>query len=219
MNQLPDFTLIRSHRHSISIHVTPDNGVVVRAPHHSSQKFIEKFIIEKNDWITKALSKTQKHKAKQYINGEEFLYLGNVYKLSLGDHKQISAESGILNFPQCLLFRAKKELHTWYIKQAEEVITKRVQHFSKVMNTNYKSISFSDTKSKWGTCGPDNSLQFNWRLVMSPLLVIDYVVVHELAHTFEKNHSREFWIKVAIYKPAYKQHRKWLESNSHRLVI
>lgn len=90
---------------------------------------------------------------------------------------------------------------------------------SKKMNTKYKSIRFSDTFSKWGTCFPDNSLQSNWRLIMTPITVINYVVVHELAHTTEKNHGSRFWNKVSLYTPAYKQHRKWLDKNKHLLSV
>ena len=198
MDKTTDFILLRSRRSSISIHVTPKAEVIVRAPLNASEKYIKQFVNEKQNWIKKAMSKMQKHKAKQYLTGEEFLYLGNVYKLNIGDYKQIHVEdpasgidnTAVLNFPNCLIFRAKKEIEEWYIKQAKEVITGRVEHYSKIMQTEYKSIMFSDTKSKWGSCGPDNALQFNWRLIMASFLVIDYVVVHELAHTIEKNHSQ-----------------------------
>lgn len=218
MNQIPDFTLIRSRRKSISIQITSHAEVIVRAPLRVSDKYIKKFVNEKSDWIKDRVMKMQKHRTKQYITGEEFLYLGNVHKLHIGNYKQIHVDD-TLNFPDFLIFRAKKELLNWYIKQAKEIIIRRVEYHSKIMQAEYKSITFSDTKSKWGSCGHDNALQFNWKLVMCSLLVIDYVVVHELAHTLEKNHSRDFWRKVELYKPAYRQHRKWLETNSPRLVI
>lgn len=222
MNQTPDFTLIRSRRRSYSIEITNLAQVIIRAPQHASRENIIKFVNEKNGWITMHLAKAQKHKTKQYVEGEEFLYLGNAYKLHIGNYKTIhiaDPPDGGLNFPNFLMFRAKEELVTWYIKQAKEIITGRTQYYSKIMQTEYKNITYSDTKSKWGTCGPDNTLQFNWRLIMSPYLVIDYVVVHELVHTRVKNHSRQFWSMVKLYKPAYKQYKKWLENNSLRLVL
>lgn len=188
----------------------------------------------------------QKHKTRQYVEGEEFLYLGNIYKLHIGNYKHIhiahppvfdskisqiqgtewartrtaqTQRAGGLNFPNFLIFRIKEELSKWYIKQAKDIITERIEYHSTVMQTKYKSITFSDTKSKWGSCSPDNALQFNWRLIMSPLLVIDYVVIHELTHILEKNHSRLFWRKVELYKPAYRQYKKWLESNARRLFL
>jgi len=118
-----------------------------------------------------------------------------------------------------LLFRGKTELTNWYIQEAKRRITERVDFFSQRMNTTYRRISFSDTSSKWGSCFPDNALQFNWRLVMAPIIVIDYVVVHELAHTTEKNHGPKFWRIVASQKPAYKQHIQWLKENSNKLQM
>lgn len=148
--------------------------------------------------------------------GDEFLYMGNIYKFHIGNYKEITF-SDKLYFPEFLMFRARKEITQWYINKARKVITGRVKYYSALMKKNYKSISYSDTISKWGSCKGDNSLQFNWRLIMSPILVIDYVVVHELAHTTEKNHGKKFWKIVEEYKPAYKQYIKWLKDNSHRL--
>lgn len=218
MDKIPDFTLIRSRRKSVSIEITPQAKIIIRAPIQISIEHIKKFVNEKRDWIENFMAKMQKHKVKQYTEGEEFLYLGNVHKLHIGNYRHIHVDS-TLNFPNFLLFRIKKEIASWYMKQAKEIITGRTSHYSKVMQTRYKIITFSDTSSKWGSCTPENNLQFNWRLIMAPLLVIDYVVVHELVHTLEKNHSRKFWSKVELYKPAYRQYRKWLKENSHRLVL
>jgi predicted metal-dependent hydrolase len=92
-------------------------------------------------------------------------------------------------------------------------------HHGLKMNATHSGLMFSDTKSKWGTCMHDNRLQFNWRLVMAPRMVLDYVVIHELAHTKEKNHGRNFWAKVRAFTPAYRQHRKWLTDNAHLLTV
>lgn len=218
MNQTPGFTLIRSRRRSLSIEVTHQAQVIVRAPLHAQEDYIIKFTHSKSGWIEKQIAKMQKYKTRKYAEGEEFLYLGNPYKLHIGNYKQIHI-ADTLNFPNFLEFRIKEELSKWYINQAKDLIKERVKHHSTIMQTQYKDIAFSDTKSKWGSCAPDNALQFNWRLIMSPLLVIDYVVVHELTHTQEKNHSRIFWKKVEQYKPAYKQYKKWLEENSRKMFL
>ncbi len=220
MNQTIDFTIIRSRRRSLVIQITPGKEIIVKAPLLTPQFIIKRFVNDKRKWIEKQTAHMQKQKAKQYIEGEEFLYLGNIYKLHIGNYKHISIASGNkLNFPNFLMFRAEKTLTSWYIKQAKEIITERTKHYSNVMHAEYKNITFSDTKSKWGTCDPDNSLQFNWRLIMAPITVIDYVVVHELVHTWEKNHKQAFWTKVRLYKPAYKQYIKWLKYNQSRMVI
>lgn len=221
MSKHPDFRLIRSRRRTLALHITREGQLVVKAPWLIPSVFIRRFVLAKSDWISKNLLKNQNaqaNKKKQYTEGEEFIYLGKVYKLHIGNFKEISVTDK-LNFPSFLIFRIKKEIHEWYIKQAKKLITERVKYYAHIMNASFTKIIFSDTISKWGSCNRDNTLQFNWRLVIAPILVIDYVVVHELVHTWEKNHGPKFWSKVSLYKPAYKQYRKWLKDNSRKLLI
>lgn len=151
---------------------------------------------------------------KIYKNGEEFYFLGSKYTFKLEQTPEIILKNTFLIFPLGALFRAEKELTSWYIKQAKEIIQRRLIYHSIKMKKKYKNIIFSDTSSKWGTCFSDNSLQFNWRLVMAPLPVLDYVVIHELSHTIHKNHGLDFWGEVKKYTIAYRQHRKWLNENN-----
>jgi predicted metal-dependent hydrolase len=221
MTNIPEFKLERSNRRSISIHITPVGDLVVKAPRLIPVFLINRFVSNHLKWIEKHLEKFKVNptvRNKKYTEGEKYLYLGKEYPLHLGEYKEISVTS-VLNFPKHLEFRIQKELLDWYLKQARLKITERVKYFSALMEAEYKEILFSDTRSKWGSCSRDNSLQFCWRLIMAPILVIDYVVVHELTHIFEKNHSDDFWRKVRRYKPAYKQYKKWLKDNAHRLQI
>jgi len=181
--------------------------------------FIKRFLSEKREWIDKYVEmakKTKPLKRQTYQDGDEFMYLGKLYPLRFGRTQSITVTDTI-NIPSAIAFRVRKELADWYLGQAKTIITERVTHYSKVMNVEFVSIKFSDTSSKWGSCTHDNRLQFNWRLIMAPVLIIDYVVVHELAHTLHKNHSRKFWLEVARYKPAYKQYIKWLRDNARTL--
>lgn len=215
------YTLFRQNRRSILIQIAPTGVVIVKAPHLLPKFLIDQFVERKKEWIAKHVRVTQTFplRIKQTIEeGDTYFYLGNPYAIHIGLYKQITV-TDVLNFPKHLLFRGKKELTDWYIRQAKKIITERVHYYSGVMKANFKSITYSDTSSKWGSCAPDNALQFNWRLVMAPILVLDYVVVHELAHTKEKNHGKKFWNIVETYKPAYKQYRKWLKTNSNKLQI
>lgn len=219
MPEIPGYQIIRGHRRSLSIQIDRHGKLVVKAPYLVPTFFVKRFVNEKRGWIDKQLARAKNtpiHKPLRFQQDDEFLYLGEKYPLQIGDFKEISV-SNTLHFPKFLQFRIQKELTEWYIRQAKEIITKRVSHNCKILKTNYKSISFSDTISKWGSCSKENHLQFNWRLVMAPMLVIDYVVVHELVHTREKNHGNRFWRIVASYKPAYKQYKKWLRAHSHAL--
>lgn len=211
--------IVRSNRSFVTIQITQKGEIVVKAPRFMPMFLIKQFIKSKQNWIEKHLGKMEGKRSipKKYVDGEEFLYLGNMYKLHAGDYKEIHVADGILRFPQFLTFRAEKELHEWYIRKAKNRIPERLEYHAEQMDTHYAGVFFSDTISKWGTCWPDNSLQFNWRLIMAPIVVLDYVVIHELAHTMEKNHSREFWKIVGKYTPAYKTHRKWLHNHVHLL--
>lgn len=148
---------------------------------------------------------------------EEYLYLGRKLTLHPGNYTSIAVKDDLLLFPQALLFRKEKELTMWYVQQAKKIIAAHVERFAKEMQTNYKSLTFSDTRSKWGSCTHDNRLQFSWRLVMAPLLVLNYVIIHELAHTIEKNHTQYFWMKVRRFNPSYRQQIKWLKEHGELL--
>jgi predicted metal-dependent hydrolase len=213
--------VIRSNRRTLALQVLPNATLVVRSPLFMPQFLINRFIKQNQDWIKRRLAQVKEKKVtkREYQEGEEFLYLGLPHKLKIGNFKNIEFKEGYLQYPNFLVFRIQKELSTWYINQAKKLITREVKYYAGEMKTSFKELRFSDTRSKWGSCTHDNRLQFSWRLIMTPLLVLKYVIIHELAHTFEKNHSSAFWSKVRLYNPSYKQQIKWLKANGRSLVI
>lgn len=218
---IENFRIVRTKRKSIEIVVLASGVVEVRAPKYIPNFAINAFIKSKNDWILKRQEFEKKNavSSKKFINGEKFMYLGKEYLLDLGNYIQIEAKNERLLFPLALAPHGKASLEKWYIKQAKLIIKKQVEHYAKSLDTSYEDISFSDTRSKWGSCTHDNRLQFNWRLIMAPLLVVRYVVIHELVHTTTKNHSAIFWNKVRKINPSYKQQIKWLKQNGNSLHI
>lgn len=217
---MPQTKIIRSLRKTMSLQILPDKTLVVKAPFFIPQFEIDRFIKKHEGWVKKRLGTITDRKKgdKKFQDGDEFLFLGNTYILKIGDYKTIEFKDNFLLFPNFLSFRIEKELSTWYINQAKKFISNQVEDYASQMKANYKSIMFSDTRSKWGTCFADNRLQFSWRLIMAPILVINYVVIHELAHTFEKNHGRSFWSKVRLFNPSYKQQIKWLKTHGNTLI-
>jgi len=148
----------------------------------------------------------------------QLLFLGNLVELEFTNGVETKVVGSKLLFPKALEFRLEKEIKMWFMSVSREKITQRLEYQANIMNAKFSTVMFSDTKSKWGTCFADNSLQFNWRLIMAPIMVIDYVIIHELTHTIEKNHSNSFWRKVARFTPAFRQHRKWLTENGNLLM-
>lgn len=211
-------TIVKSSRRSIALHMLPDGTLQVRAPNRMPQLVIDRFLDQHEDWIEKSLAKVALQ-LKNKRNDDEYLYLGKTVILTPGNFTEIKVVGDNLQFPKSLLFRKEKELNAWYIKEAARVITVQTDKYALEMKTGYKEIAFSDTKSQWGRCTRDNRLQFSWRLIMAPLLTLNYVVIHELAHTLEKNHTQLFWMKVRNFNPSYRQQIKWLKDHGPSLKI
>ena len=214
--------IIRSRRRSIALVVCPDATLVVRAPMKISLGYIQDLVFRKRLWINKkkrqALKNGPPARAKEFINGEEFLYLGERYKLKIGAVKKIEVGEHLF-FPTKYLNKARAKMIEWYKQKARKEITERVIILSRVTGWNFKSISITSAKTRWGSCGAKGSINFTWKLIMAPLNVIDYVVVNELAHTVERNHSARFWDKVAVVLPDYKIRQKWLRNNRGNFKI
>lgn len=217
MPVLPSIKVVRSRRRSLALHIERDGTVVVKAPHLIPKLFIDQFVLQHQEWIHKHTQKITSAKVSRSEN--EYLYLGKKVIFTPGNYTDIKVKGDKLLFPQALLFRKNKELSNWYSNEARKIITLQAEKYAVLMKTNYKEITFSDTRSQWGRCTSDNRLQFSWRLIMAPLLVLNYVVIHELAHTREKNHSQLFWMKVRNFNPSYRQQIKWLKDHGMSLTI
>ncbi len=111
----------------------------------------------------------------------------------------------------------KNAVSTWLMNQARTLINQRVEYLSTLFQLNPKQITIRNQRTRWGSCSSSRTLSFNWRLVMVPADVMDYVIIHELTHMNEPNHSVRFWSLVATRCPAYKKHRLWLKHNAHLL--
>lgn len=239
--------IIRSKRRTIALEIARDATLIVRAPYRTPINFIEKVVFKKRFWIKEkqeiVRDRYKKVVPKEFVNGEGFLYLGDMYKLEFVDLEcggkpplpfkditgQIYESKGKPSHPIVFdngfqvsrnhLPAAKDILIAWYKEQAYEKISERVRWHSSLSGLKYNKIRISNASMRWGSCSAKGNLNFSWCLIMAPLGVIDYVVVHELAHLEEKNHSKDFWNKVKIMLPDYGQYRRWLKENTHLLAI
>ena len=107
----------------------------------------------------------------------------------------------------------------WYKQEAKEIITERANLYSRLTGWKFKLISITSAETRWGSCGTKGSINFAWKLIMAPLEVVDYVVIHELTHLAVRNHSAKFWDKVRDVVPDYKTRRKWLNDNRMKFKI
>jgi len=213
--------IIRSKRRTIALSISPDATLVVRAPLRVPVSYIEDFIERKSHWINQKIQEMlarPKKSTKNFVDGEEFLFLGHRYQLQISDGRKIILYDKLI-FPESFLTNPKEKLTTWYKLQAQELINKRVQALAAQMNVKYSSIKIGSATHRWGSCSASGNLNFTWRLIMAPIEVVDYVIVHELTHITEKNHSSRFWAKVRTFAPDYKSQHKWLKNNDHLLHI
>lgn len=217
-------SVIRSGRKSVALVVTAEAKLIVRAPYRTSMRYIEDLVRKKEKWITEkqqaAMLRNETHKVKQITSGEEFLYLGELYRLELKEGKPFAeVQPGKLLLQLKAVEDAQPLLEAWYRKQAKLVLAERTAYYSKMTGMLPKAVSITGARRRWGSCGPKNTLNFTWRLVMAPLHIIDYVVVHELAHIQFKNHSADFWKRVASILPEYKKCRRWLADNQRLMEM
>ena len=176
--------IIRSHRRTLALEITPTGEVRVRAPYFVSEQDIKKFVESKSDWIEKHLKKLECDKSVLESEG-----------------------------------RFSEEELKKLVKLAKQVIPEKVAYYARSMNVNYGRIAIRKQRSRWGSCSREGNLNFNCLLMMAPAEVLDYVVVHELSHRLEMNHSPRFWAQVERILPDYKKPRKWLKENGNQLML
>lgn len=197
--------LIKSKRRTISLQIKPDGALIVRVPLRVDMKRVYNFIKEKNKWIiTKQSEIKNKFLQREQLRSElgapglnEVLFLGEKIKLEL----------------------KKSELILWYKREALKHLSARVDFFTKKFFLNYSRVKINSAKTRWGSCSSRGNINFSWRLIMAPPQVVDYVVIHEIAHLKHKNHSQKFWNFVAEMMPDFAQHRKWLKKHGFLLDI
>ena len=215
--------IIKSKRRTFSLEVSAD-GVIVRAPKRATKRDIDCFLRQHHDWLMKKIEKLEAHaeryRAYQYCNGENFYYLGSKIPLHWTDEITRSARfNHQIELPVNYQDRAFEMLEKAYIRQARKILLARLNEFSDKMNLEFNRMGITRAVRRWGSCSSERNINFSYRLIMAPQDVIDYVVVHELAHLKEMNHSRRFWSLVELYSPNYKLHVQWLKRNSEKLSL
>ena len=180
-----EYELIRSRRKTLAVEIRPDGQVLVRAPLRLPRREIERFLMEKSDWIRVHRAKVLQRRAQEEANPVSSL--------------------------------TKEQLRTLK-KRAAAAISERVEYFAPIVGVTYGNITIRSQKTRWGSCSSKGNLNFNCLLLLAPPEVLDYVVVHELCHRKQMNHSPLFWAEVERVLPDYKASVRWLKQNGRRLM-
>ena len=216
--------IIRTKRRTIALIVERDGSLIVRAPMRAKEETINEFIKHKEKWILKKRAEVKAcyppFVSKEYVNGEGFWFLGQIHKLQIVDEKRPNLFlNGDFRLAKAAVHKAPAVFEKWYRKQAFQVLAGRAQWYATKHGCQYTQIKITSARRRWGSCSASGTLSFVWRLVMAPVPVIDYVVVHELVHLQVRNHSKKFWGRVGVIMPDYEQKIEWLEKHGHLLNL
>jgi predicted metal-dependent hydrolase len=219
--------IIRSKRKTIALIVQRDGKVVVRAPARVSRRQILAFVQNKSAWLDKTLEKMRKNPAApagcHFEEGELFWFLGRKIPLRLVAHQKAALLLDQCFQDHCFKLKvdqqpqARLHFENWYKSQARRLLTERTAFYSQKFGFSYKKINITSARTRWGSCSTRGSISYTWRLVLAPLDVIDYVILHELTHTRAPNHSQKFWSLLEAVLPDYRLRRAWLKKNGEAL--
>ena len=224
------YCLERAHRRSIGF-VVGAEGLVVRIPLRAAVREVEAALQEKADWIVRKLQETQLRFARQqalrldWRDGARLPYLGQQIGMKLqpvaGARRppavllcQDAADAPVLHIPVPLLAEEqhiKSSVQLWLMQQAQQHFRQRLDHFAPMLQVCWTRLALSQAATRWGSAKSDGSIRLNWRLMHLQPAVLDYVVVHELSHLREMNHSPRFWNTVRSVLPDYSHLRKQLK--------
>lgn len=225
-----DYFIEYRKRKTVEIRIEPSGMVRVRAPKGSDESKVLELLESKSNWIIEHMDKYFEAKEKKtesdYEAGDMYKVLWKSYELKVVINSDIFKAEVKLS-DKFILVEAKTEdkeiiasaIDTFYKREARKIIKDRVKIYQKHFKVKPKDITFKNEKSRWGSCTSDRVINFNYRIIMAPLNIVDYLVVHEMCHLAHMNHSKSFWTLVGSILPDYKESREWLKYNGFTLNL
>ena len=217
-------------RTTLEINIEPPNLVHVIAPLGTLDEDVLRKVKSRAKWIVQRLldirDMAYQPIQREMVNGEAFLYLGRNYSMQIviderKEYSVASLQNGkfVVTTPRNDPTAVHQAMEAWFIGKARERIKERVAYYQRKIPAQPSGIRIKDQKKRWGSCTKANELFFNWRSVMNPAPVLDYIVVHEMVHMIEKSHSQKFWDLVAMILPDFAVRKKWLRDNGVKMDI
>ncbi|HEY3347373.1 MAG TPA: SprT family zinc-dependent metalloprotease [Nitrospirota bacterium] len=220
------YTLRRSARsRNVWLRFGIGTGLEVVAPMRMSMVSLESVIAKKSRWLLNQLDRAgvaeRVRKAREPRDGAVLPYMGTEYTLRVelaeDASVRISGDEIHAALPDASVENLREVLREWYKKMARVVIPERVNQLSNGKKVG--SVSIRDQKTRWGSCSSKGNLSFNWRLAMAPPRIIDYMIIHELCHLDQPDHSAKYWAKVEKLCPDYKEREAWLKEHGRGLHV
>lgn len=205
-------------RKTLGLTVDRAGELVVHAPQSASDEELRKWVNRKLLWVHRKLAQKQAMnsavRTPEFVSGESFYYLGKNYRLRVVEHADVALSFDGERF---LLRRADindavRNFHKWYLITGTPWLTQRVSTWGPRLDVQPLRIKVTDLGFRWGSCGKNHVVHFNWRVLQLPVRCIDYVIVHELAHLLEHNHTREFWRILDRTLPDWLERKRTIDS-------
>lgn len=211
-------------RKTVQLKLTNSNSLDIVAPLGCQLATIEKIVVQKSKWILSRIAQLTALSAipvNQHIqDGSAILYQGEIFQLRFSYNNTtppvyIRGQELVIALPDQSISPEyiAGQLRKWYVHTAAQHLAHRTSYWSANLKVCPKRISIKDQKTRWGSCSSSGTVSYNWRILMAPPSVMDYLVIHELCHFLEPNHSRKFWSLVETFSPTYRQERNWLKKN------
>ena len=221
--------VLRSKRKTSVLYIIGDE-LQIRVPNRVRDRKIVEILETKERWIRNKVIQLQNQRIKnkrEFISGESFslfgrnLYLkvlegGKVGTQLIDDYLITTVRTSEIG--DLRKSRIKTYLEKWYIHEAYQKLEEKVMRYSKIIRVSPREIKVRNYKTRWGSCDNKGRLTFNFHLIKAPHEIVDYVVIHELCHMIQPNHSKFFWNEVARFDPSFKNHKKWLKLNGADLM-
>ena len=223
--------IVRTTGKKSAVIVVERGQVFVRVPSSLPASRIEKLVQSRSNWIREKLrvqSDIAIPRPKEMVSGESFSYLGRHYRLKLirGERSEVKLKNGYLTLSHGKEFTdvqrdnfVRQSLQSWYESRALEKFQDKVNRYEKILRVHAKSVTVYDFKSRWGSCSVNGDIRFNWRIIMAPNSIVDYVVVHELSHLLHHDHSEKFWKTIESVISDFISKKSWLKSYGHLLCL
>ena len=229
------YTIERTQRKTVGIIVEPDGTIIVRAPVDMDEGDIVETVNKKRKWIADKIKANDKvkppiPKIQEPVSGEKLRFKNALYRLQV--HDSVEQKTRIVRALRTLHVyindkldedvranEIKSAIIEWYKDKATQFLSQRVERYSRYLKEEPKQIKIREIKLRWGSCTPEGILLFNWRIMMAPVSAIDYVVIHELCHLQDPDHSASFWDLVESLQPTYRKWKEWLHVNGRQLDL
>ena len=217
------YQLVRSSRKTISLQITDAGTVLVRAPKRCPRSYIDQFVQSKEDWIQSRLAQVQNALATRQDfrlkNGDILLFCGREFHVQLTAERRgsLDLEQGTITLPDAPVTEIAPMVERLYRRGGLEWVTDRLAYWADQMNVTFGKVNLSSAVRRWASCSANGNIHVSWLLLFAPADAIDYVLIHELCHRVEFNHSPAFWRLVAQYKPDYPVQKNVLRQLHARL--